>query len=237
MAIRPLAIASVLLSSAAAFAGPVTGTVSVPAGAGGKSAPRGKAYLPRIENPLVPVKPVDPMPYLVVVLEKDGLELPPSAQYPLELRGESFDHPLLPVVAGAEVEIRNQKNSRKSPTLYVDGQPDLLAETPLNPGANRAFKVGSDVGKILVVKDKKSKHLQATILVLPTPYFAVPESDGSYSIKDVKDGDYTVKVWYRDGWVKGSESTVKVSGGKAEKKNVDLKSLETVGAAPADGAP
>ncbi len=236
MAVRPSIVALFLMSATAAHAGPVSGTVTVPAGAGGKRPQVGKAYLARIDNPLVPVKPVDPMPFIVVVLHKDGLVLPPSPQYQLELRGESFDRPLLPVVAGAEVEIRNQKNSRKSPTLFVDGQPDLLAETPLNPGATRAFKVGSDVDRVLFLRDAKMPNLQATILVLSTPYFATPDADGKYAIKGVEPGKYTVKVWYRDGWVEGSETTVDVDAKDASTKNLELKSLTTTAAAAADGA-
>jgi len=235
MAVRPAIILSVLLTATPALAGPVTGTITVPAGAAGKAPAVGKAYLKRVENPLVPVKPANPMPYMVVVLEKDGLVLPQGRTYPIEMRGASFDHPLLPVVAGSEVEIRNLKTSRRDPTLYIDGQPDLLPETPLNPGANRAFKVGGDVGKVLVLKDKKSPRLQATIVVLSTPYFAVPDADGKYTIPDVPAGTYTIKVWYRDGWVTGSESTVTADDKDTEKKNLDLKSLDIVGA-PADGA-
>ncbi len=34
------------------------------------------------------------------------------------------------------------------------------------------------------------------VAVLPTPYFAVTAADGSYSIPNVPDGSYTVKVWH-----------------------------------------
>jgi len=39
-------------------------------------------------------------------------------------------------------------------------------------------------------------EMEAFIPVLPTPWFAVTDKAGAYSIKDVPDGAYTVKVWH-----------------------------------------
>jgi hypothetical protein len=37
------------------------------------------------------------------------------------------------------------------------------------------------------------------IVVVPTPYFALTASDGTFSIKDVPPGTYTLKTWSEDG--------------------------------------
>jgi len=37
------------------------------------------------------------------------------------------------------------------------------------------------------------------ILVVPTPYFALTGNDGTFSIKDVPPGNYTLKTWSEDG--------------------------------------
>jgi hypothetical protein len=37
------------------------------------------------------------------------------------------------------------------------------------------------------------------ILVVPTPYFALTGNDGTFSIKDVPPGKYTLKTWSEDG--------------------------------------
>ena len=38
-------------------------------------------------------------------------------------------------------------------------------------------------------------EMEAWIIVVETPYFAVVGKDGSYTIPDVPGGDYKVKVW------------------------------------------
>jgi hypothetical protein len=49
--------------------------------------------------------------------------------------------------------------------------------------------------------------MNATILVLENPYFAVPDDQGSFVIKNVPSGAYTAKLWYGRELV-GSQSAV-----------------------------
>jgi hypothetical protein len=55
--------------------------------------------------------------------------------------------------------------------------------------------------------------MNATILVLENPYFAVPDDLGSFVIKNVPNGTYAAKLWYgRD--LMGSQS-VTIRNGEA----------------------
>jgi len=49
------------------------------------------------------------------------------------------------------------------------------------------------------------------IIVSPTPYFAETDDSGSYKIKDVPDGSYTVTVWHEG--AKNQSKPVTVAGG------------------------
>jgi hypothetical protein len=213
-----LLAAALVLVAAPVHAGTVSGSIKQPAGGAGRPPVRSKGFLDRRENPLVPAKPVNPMPYLVIVLEAEGVELPTPPTVAWELLGESFARPLLPMLAGGEVLIKNK--GKRSPTLYVEGQPDTLAKTPLNPRGERAFKVGTATAAapaLLQVRDQDTPYLTGSVLVLATPYFAVPDDAGKFSIPDVKDGTYTVKIWYRDAWLDGFDGkTLEVKGSKAE---------------------
>jgi plastocyanin len=44
-------------------------------------------------------------------------------------------------------------------------------------------------------------EMSAFLVVAPTPYFAVTDSDGSFEIKDVPPGTYMLKTWSEDGKV------------------------------------
>jgi plastocyanin len=46
------------------------------------------------------------------------------------------------------------------------------------------------------------------LVIVPTPYSAVTDSDGAYEIKDVPPGSYTLKTWSEDGKVTTQPVTV-----------------------------
>jgi len=56
-------------------------------------------------------------------------------------------------------------------------------------------------------------EMSGYIVVVPTPYFAVTDKDGNFSIKNVPAGKYTVKTWSEDG--KPTTQAVDVSGATA----------------------
>jgi len=51
-------------------------------------------------------------------------------------------------------------------------------------------------------------EMSAFLVVAPTPYFAVTDADGSFEIKDVPPGTYTLKTWSEDGKVTTQSVTV-----------------------------
>lgn len=51
----------------------------------------------------------------------------------------------------------------------------------------------------------------AFIVVSPTPYFAETDDSGTYKIKDVPDGSYTLTVWHEG--AKSQSKSITVSGG------------------------
>jgi hypothetical protein len=228
--LRPIArfgtvVAAGLLVIAGAAVADVGGKLT--GGQIGKPPLRGKAYLDRIENPYIPGKPADPRPHLVVVLEATGdtvVDKTPPPQLRWRLLGESFERPLLPVLAGTEIVIKND-GTKRAPTLYVEGDETTLMPTARHPGTERAFK--ADKPGLLVLRDKDTPYLNGSVLVLETPYFAAPARDGTFKIAGIKDGTYTAKVWYRTGWVSTGEEVkpgesprplekeIVVTGGKA----------------------
>lgn len=207
--------AAFVLALAGTAAADVTGKLSV-TGTAGRPPLRGKGFLERTENPFLGGRMLDPMPYMVVVLLGDGLPVPPTPQIKWKLLGESFEKPILPVIAGTDVVIRNE--GRRAPSLFIEGDADLLPQTPLNARGERAFKAG-EAGTVHQVRDADTPHLAGAVVVVPTAYFAIPAKDGTFTIKtdDLKDGTYTIKVWYRTGWLDGVSETIELDDEKAKK--------------------
>ncbi len=53
-------------------------------------------------------------------------------------------------------------------------------------------------------------EMEGYVAAVPTPYFAVTSKDGSYTIKGVPDGSYTLKVWHPK--LKETQKSVTVKG-------------------------
>ncbi len=212
------------LSSLAALGSAHAGTVVGKLGLAPASAPpasRDPAYLDRVENPYLPIKSVDPTPLMVVVLEGGPAAPPATGQVTWDLLGASFAHPLLPVMAGTEVVIKNRGKS--TPSLYAVEAPDLIAKGPLNPTGTKALKT-KDLG-VLTISDEDSPNLIGRIAVFATGRFAIPDASGAFELKDVPPGQYTVKVFYRDGWIERPNETITVDAkGKVDLKNLNIPS-------------
>jgi len=56
-------------------------------------------------------------------------------------------------------------------------------------------------------------EMSGYVVVVPTPYYAVTSKDGSYEIKNVPPGHYTVTTWSEEG--KPTTATVDVAAGAA----------------------
>ena len=56
-------------------------------------------------------------------------------------------------------------------------------------------------------------EMSGYVVIVPTPYFAVTDKEGNFEIKDVPDGNYSLKTWSEAG--KPASQPVSVSGGSA----------------------
>jgi hypothetical protein len=216
MHLRPL-LAGIGLALAAALpslahAGSVAGKLAIDTASLGETPAQSRGFLDPIPNPLTPVKRFDPTAYMIVVLEGAADAVP---NQPMTVRydiiGESFERPVLPVLINTDVEVRNA--GRGAPILVAPAKPDLLPAEPLNPGASRTFKTGAE-GGVILLRDQQSPHLVGRVVVLPHRLFAVVDATGKFELPDVPAGRFTVRVWYRDGWLDRTDETIDVGKGK-----------------------
>jgi plastocyanin len=121
-------------------------------------------------------------------------------------------HPhVLAVLAGTTVDFLNS-----DAVLHNVFSPDACADKfnlgtwPKGQSKSYTFKKEC-VASLLC---KVHPEMEAFVVVVTTPYFALAKPDGSYAIANVPDGTYTVKVWHPK--LKGAEKSVTVPGGAAE---------------------
>ncbi len=227
----PLTAAALVIVSAlpapTARAGSLAGKLELPPELGAPPVlPRG--YLPRIDNPLAPVRPLDPLPAMVVVLVPANPEVVTAgkpATVVWELRGDSFARPVVTARLGDAIEIKN--SGRAAPVLVAHGQPQLLPKKPLNPTDRVAF-TPTAAGLVDVI-DESTPHLRGRVLVLDRALAAYPDAAGKFEFPDVPAGDWTVRVFYAPrnlaraaaaptaaGWIDRTDDKVTIGGKKAE---------------------
>jgi plastocyanin len=117
-------------------------------------------------------------------------------------------HPhVLPVLVGTTVDFLNS-----DAVLHNVFTPDGCAEKfnlgTWPKGQIRSYEFKKDCAATLLCK--VHPEMEAFVVAVQTPYFAVTKADGSYRIADVPDGTYTVKVWHPK--LKGTQKSVTVAG-------------------------
>ena len=117
----------------------------------------------------------------------------PEAHALMDQKNLVFIPHVLPVLVGATVDFRNG-----DAVLHNVFSPDKCADKfnlgswPQNQVRSHTFKAPCAATILCNVHPE----MEAFVVVLPTPYFAVTDKSGAYAIKDVPDGSYTVKVWH-----------------------------------------
>jgi hypothetical protein len=214
--------AAVLLGGSAGGAlaapdgGNVEGKVALPAKIGSPPA-RGQGFVPRMPNPITETRKYDPRPEMVVVLVGGEVaaedQTAPSEPRRYTLSGESFERLVLPTQVGQLVEIKNL--GRSAPILHSPDS-DLLASETLNPSGVRGVTVKTPHQPV-VIRAVDSLHLRTQVVAFPHPYFAAIDDKGEFRIEGVPAGRWTLRIWYRDGWLEGVSETLDVSARRTEK--------------------
>ena len=120
-------------------------------------------------------------------------------------------HPhVVPVLVGSTVDFLNS-----DAVLHNVFSPDACADKfnlgTWPKGETKSYTFQKECVAALLCK--VHPEMEAFVVVVPTPYFALAKADGSYAIADVPDGAYTLKVWHPK--LKGATQPVTVTGGAA----------------------
>lgn len=165
---------------------------------------RSRGFVNRTRGPLKPPRKADPRDEIIVVLEGGPVasedKKPPSGKQRYELIGESFATPVFPFVAGAAIEIKNSGHT--APRLYSPDRDAVIDEAPINPRGVRPIRAKLEEPLTAVeLRDRDSAHIRGQLVAMPHAYFALIDEAGNYQIEGVPAGDWTIKLWYRGGFI------------------------------------
>ncbi len=121
-----------------------------------------------------------------------------------------FQPHVLPVLVGTTVDFLNS-----DPLQHNVFSPDSCADKfnlgTWPKGETKSYTFTKECAATLLCK--VHPEMEAFVVAVPTPYFAVSKPDGSYTIANVPDGSYTVKVWHPK--LKATQKQVSVAGATA----------------------
>ncbi len=148
----------------------------------------------------------------VVYIEKlpDKTFPAPKKHAQLDQKNLTFHPHVLPVLAGTTVDFLNSDD-----VLHNVFSPDKCADNfnlgtwPKGQIRSYTFK---EPGCQPVILCNVHPEMEAYVVVLSTPYYAVSEKDGGYEIKDVPAGKYTLRIWHEKLKGESQEVTVPESG-------------------------
>lgn len=119
---------------------------------------------------------------------------PPAAHAHMDQHHLVFTPHVLPILQGTTVDFLNS-----DAVLHNVFSPDKCAQNfnlgswPQGQVRSFTFKNRCEATLLCHVHAEMEAH----VIVLPTPYFAVTDKAGAYVIKDVPEGSYKLKVWHQ----------------------------------------
>ncbi len=144
---------------------------------------------------------------VVYVGKIEGKTFAPPKEHPrMDQKNLAFVPHVLPVLVGTTVDFVNSDD-----VLHNVFSPDKCADKfnlgswPKGQSKSFTFKEPGCAATLLC---NVHPEMEGYVFVAETPYFAVSTKDGSYTIKDVPAGKYTLKVWHEK--LKGQDVAVDV---------------------------
>ena len=133
---------------------------------------------------------------------------PPTTAAALDQKGCQYRPHVMGVMANQKISITNSDPTQHNVHPTPKNNPEWNQTQP--NGAPAIEKTFARAEVLVPVKCNQHPWMKAYIGVLKHPLFAVSADDGSFTIKGVPPGTYTVAAW-REGGAAGTEKTMQVT--------------------------
>lgn len=147
---------------------------------------------------------------IVVYVEEKASPKVPAKHPVMDQKNLVFLPHVLPVPVGTTVDFLNSDNVRHN-VFSPDGKKFNLGTWPQGKTKSFTFKKAG----VYTLLCNVHPEMEGYIVVLKSSHYAVSGKDGSFSIKGIPDGTYTLKTWSPH-TKKSKTVQVTVSGGKAD---------------------
>jgi len=148
---------------------------------------------------------------VVYIQQMPGSFAAPEKPADVDQRSMQFTPHVLPIVAGATVRFLNS-----DPTPHNVFSPDHekynLGTWPQGQTKDHAFAKCTKAPCVYVQLCRVHPEMEAYVVELQNPFFAVSGKDGSYKIENVPPGSYSLAVWHAK--LKSPPKPVTVDGAK-----------------------
>jgi plastocyanin len=148
-------------------------------------------------------------------LDKYSFEVPSSAVV-LDQKGCRYHPHVLGIQTGQILKVTNSDPTTHNIHPTPEKNPEWnQSQAPNDPPIEKKF---NNPETLIPVKCNQHPWMKAYVGVLRHPFYAVSAKDGSYTIKGVPPGEYTIEAWHE----KYGAKTQKVTIGAKESKTVDF---------------
>ncbi|MBI3195454.1 MAG: hypothetical protein HYZ34_13465 [Ignavibacteriae bacterium] len=157
---------------------------------------------------------------VVYIAEIPGKKFePPKEHAKMDQKNLTFIPHVLPLLAGTTIDFLNSDD-----VLHNVFSPEKCAEKfnlgSWPKGQSRSYKF-EKLGCTPVLLCNVHPEMEAYVVTLQNPYYAISSKEGAYVIKDVPAGKYTLKIWHEK--LKGEEKDLTVPDSGEVEVNFEIK--------------
>jgi plastocyanin len=153
-----------------------------------------------------------------VVVLKDAKGTATPGQVKFDQKGCDYSPHVLAFPAGSTVDIMNDDGILHNIHTYSKVNPPF---NMAQPKFKKEIQQKIDKPEIIKVSCDAHGWMHGWWYVTDTPYFAVTDDNGNFTIKDVPPGNYTIEVWQEK--LGTQDQKVDVKAGAAATSNFSLK--------------
>jgi plastocyanin len=148
---------------------------------------------------------------IVYIQQVPGAVKPPAKPVTMDQGKMRFTPHVLPIVSGTTVSFLNSEPLQHN-VFSPDNEKYNLGTWPQGQTKDYAFTKCTKFPCVYTQLCRIHPEMEAFIVVLQNPFFAVSDKDGHYEVDDIPPGQYTVGVWHPK--LKGPAKPVTVAAGK-----------------------